>query len=379
VSRSQNTEAEEDNTQKNKCQAASRQSSKTQDKEIAISGEKTKGKKKKKVGKNPSASADEHSLLGSIEGGSSDPDERSTELLLAEAMTSAKGNKDPTPPRNVWNTSLKLTASEDNNDDSEFSVMGREDETGTDKQEVAEPQHQSFGFLGNFELKSGFGEDDDDSGDFKPTFSGSFTTQGNEATAFGDQFFKEDKDSSTAQMADQEGWSFEADDLDVDRLISEVTSDKRKDEITSLDDVFKFDSELALASPGGSSSGGDVGASNLAEQHDIAALLAGRRKLVKKTLSLEDLEDALVDEANTTDSESDAAGVAVDSKLSARKMVTSLNVTFDEDNLISSEAARETLGTLTAAGTSASESSSSVGNSPNPRKVKGKSKKKKKR
>ena len=54
----------------------------------------------------------------------------------------------------------------------------------------------------------------------------------------------------------QEGWSFEADDLDISRLIAEVVSHQAKmheeaatvpttEEKTSLEDIFKFDSELA--------------------------------------------------------------------------------------------------------------------------------------
>ena len=77
--------------------------------------------------------------------------------------------------------------------------------------------------------------------------------------------------AETSTKSNQEGWSFEADDLDVNRLIAEVvndvtlkpasltenssTSQKEKDnqeEKTSLDEVFKFDSELAVAANAGS-------------------------------------------------------------------------------------------------------------------------------
>merc|ERR1719461_952206 len=83
--------------------------------------------------------------------------------------------------------------------------------------------------------------------------------------------------AETSTKSNQEGWSFEADDLDVNRLIAEVvndvtlkpasltenssTSQKEKDnqeEKTSLDEVFKFDSELAVAANAGSTNREDV-------------------------------------------------------------------------------------------------------------------------
>jgi len=51
------------------------------------------------------------------------------------------------------------------------------------------------------------------------------------------------EESGETKTSTNEGWSFEADDLDVNKLLAEVTPPTAEDK-TALEDVFKFDSEL---------------------------------------------------------------------------------------------------------------------------------------
>lgn len=152
-----------------------------------------------------------------------------------------------------------------------------------------------------------------------------------------------------ARDQDKEGWSFEADDLDVNKFLAEAASaatsppvDPEAEEGVSgekpqLEDVFKFDSEIAAAE-----------------------VQEGVRVSKQNAASLEDLNEALMDDD--------------DDEANNEKMTSSLNVTFDEDNLVSSSSARESMGLSTSIGET---TDSSVGNSPNPKKNKGKKKKKK--
>ena len=94
-------------------------------------------------------------------------------------------------------------------------------------------------------------------------------------------------------------------------------------------------------------------------------------------MSLEDLKDALANDSNQEDSESDFKPANRAESTSNKKMTTSLNVTFDEESLIPSATARENIASGTSVGSTSD--GSSVGNSPNPKKNKGKSKKKKRR
>jgi len=170
-----------------------------------------------------------------------------------------------------------------------------------------------------------------------------------------------DSESSLA-LADQqppadpkEGWSFEADELDVDRLIDEVVGGggAREDvdeEKTALEDVFKFDSELALK----------------AVKHDQDEDDDEEEGARKMTVSLDDLKDAL--DADEDDEEEEG---------SKRKMTSSLNVSFDEESLIPTAQARESLSNASS-GCVGSTSESSVSSSPNPKKG-GKGKKKKRK
>ena len=171
----------------------------------------------------------------------------------------------------------------------------------------------------------------------------------------------------------KEGWSFEADDLDVNRLIDEVVGKEDEDnednadanedvveeEKTPLEDVFKFDSELALSKR---------------EEEEEEEDEEGGDLSKKKSHSLENLENALAKEKEAEGS------MKANDEAKTGKMATSLNVTFDEDNLISCAAAKESLTSASSAGhnTGGNTSESSVGSSPNPKKS-SKGKKKKKR
>jgi hypothetical protein len=168
----------------------------------------------------------------------------------------------------------------------------------------------------------------------------------------------------------KEGWSFEADDLDVDKLIDEVVGGAAaanvvdEEKKTPLDELFKFDSELALKA-------GDAGEDNDEEEEEDDDKVEGARKM---TVSLDDLNDALEEEEEEENHER-----KVSTAKDSRKMTASLNVSFDEESLIPSAEARKSLSTATSSSAGVgSTSESSVGSSPNPKKNKGKRKKKKK-
>ena len=215
----------------------------------------------------------------------------------------------------------------------------------------------------------------------------------------------------------KDGWSFEADDLDVNKLISEVTSgqpdegdeedevklevsskkssrqqSEEKDESperaqscekTPLEDVFKFDSELhedmdQEEDPGESSKADEVSQEDEAEPEPSEE---------SKPLSFaEKVKQSQMTQEATTEDESETETAVSKVKSVESKMTTSLNVTFDEANIVSAKEARDALasekGQQSSTGggsTSGNESSTSLGNSPNPKNNnKKKSKKKKK-
>jgi len=155
------------------------------------------------------------------------------------------------------------------------------------------------------------------------------------------------------------GWSFEDDEMDVNKLLSEVVGDGESpvtnspeetgEERTALEDVFRFDSEIAD------------------EETDMKQ---PSTEGTSKSLSIDDLNDALKDE---TDSDAEGA-VHVGNRRRCESMTT------DDEN--GSEANRnKSLGTSMSssyAGTT-SASEGSVSNSPNPRATKSKGKKGKKK
>ena len=155
----------------------------------------------------------------------------------------------------------------------------------------------------------------------------------------------------------QEGWSFEADDLDVNLLLQQTLQNSlNAEEKTSLDEVFKFDSELAAAETG-------------VKKVDVMA---------KNDDGWNDLDDALsADENKVTEDDSD------NNKTAWKSMSTSYNVKMEDSKTSESENELRQRKGLSQSYCSTSglttESESSVGNSPNPRKTTKKSKKSKKK
>merc|ERR1712223_1328478 len=211
-----------------------------------------------------------------------------------------------------------------------------------------------------------------------------------------------------SNKSNQEGWSFEADDLDVNRLIAEVVNDvttipslltessstnqKDKDNLeekASLDEVFKFDSELAITANAGSTNSDDDDN------------MEGVASLNDQTNASDNHWNNLNTEGETSEDDNAKNVISYSSKVKESKMSKSLNVKVDgennkiekdansdNDNNISSTAIGSSrnqingksssslsqslvLGTTTEGTTS----ESSVGNSPNPRKTTKKSKK----
>jgi hypothetical protein len=169
----------------------------------------------------------------------------------------------------------------------------------------------------------------------------------------------------------QEGWSFEADDLDISKLIAEVVNHQQQknleslaasvasgvEEKTALDDIFKFDSELVS-----SRHRNDDNYDNDDDDNDA-----------------EDEKSSNVATTTTDDSENDYQVTSAE-KCSKKVMSTSLNVAYEEaassdSNLRGATSLTQSL----VCGGSTSAESSSVGNSPNPKKNKNKSKRKKRR
>ena len=179
----------------------------------------------------------------------------------------------------------------------------------------------------------------------------------------------------------QEGWSFEADDLDISRLIAEVVSHQAKmheeaatvpatEEKTSLEDIFKFDSELA-----GTSRRRHVGRDHDNEDDD--------NNNEDEDEDDEEKSSNIATTTTTDDSENDYQ-VSKDIGTSKKVMSTSLNVGYEENvgGGVTGECdlrgATSLTQSLVCAGSTSAESSS-VGNSPNPKKNKNKSKRKKRR
>ena len=211
-----------------------------------------------------------------------------------------------------------------------------------------------------------------------------------------------------SNKSNQEGWSFEADDLDVNRLIAEVVSDdiikppsfiesssttqkdkEKQEEKASLDEVFKFDSELAITA--------NVGSTNSEEDDNME----DDTSLNDKTATSKNHWNNLNTEEETSEDDNASNIIQYSVKTKDSKMSKSLNVKVDgENNKIEKEASSDNdnntissvfgssrnqhngkatsslsqslvIGTTTEGTTS----ESSVGNSPNPRKTTKKSKK----
>merc|ERR1711971_1252134 len=172
-------------------------------------------------------------------------------------------------------------------------------------------------------------------------------------------------DSESEKVSDQEGlnanqgtskdgWSFEVDEEDVNKLLETeetegaVAVEQASEERTDLEDVFRFDSEMHED----------------AEEEEAAAQVREQQR--KKSVSVDDLNDALMEE--TTD-ESEAEGAAVP--------IPNKEESVAESNS-NAEPAKPILGTsMSSSYASSMESESSTTNSPNPRSSQSKNKNKK--
>merc|ERR1712192_272913 len=158
---------------------------------------------------------------------------------------------------------------------------------------------------------------------------------------------------SANQGTSKDGWSFEVDEEDVNKLLETeetegVAVEQGSEERTDLEDVFRFDSEMHEDDEG-----------------EEAAAQVGEQQR-KKSVSVDDLNDALMEE--TTD-ESEAEGAAVP--------IPNKEESVAESNS-NAEPAKPILGTsMSSSYASSMESESSTTNSPNPRSSQSKNKNKK--
>merc|ERR1719430_1744830 len=156
---------------------------------------------------------------------------------------------------------------------------------------------------------------------------------------------------SANQGTSKDGWSFEVDEEDVNKLLETeetegVSVEQGSEERTDLEDVFRFDSEMH------EDEGEEEAAAQVGEQQS------------KKSVSVDDLNDALMEE--TTD-ESEAEGAAVP--------IPNKEESVAESN---AEPVKPILGTsMSSSYASSMDSESSTTNSPNPRSSQSKNKNKK--
>lgn len=165
-------------------------------------------------------------------------------------------------------------------------------------------------------------------------------------------------DSESEKVSDQEivvtteeskdGWSFEIDEEDVNKLLeASPTEGEPSEERTDLEDVFRFDSEMRE------------------EQEEEEERKIGEH--ASKSLSVDDLNDALMEET-TDESEAEASASVPESK--------------EEDNGLACSSVGETVKAVCGTSMSSSyassvDSESSTTNSPNPRNAQNKNKNKK--
>jgi len=165
-------------------------------------------------------------------------------------------------------------------------------------------------------------------------------------------------DSESEKVSDQEvvvtteeskdGWSFEIDEEDVNKLLeASPTEGEPSEERTDLEDVFRFDSEMRE------------------EQEEEEERKIGEH--VTKSLSVDDLNDALMEET-TDESEAEASASVPESK--------------EEENGLACSSVGETIKPVCGTSMSSSyassvDSESSTTNSPNPRNAQNKNKNKK--
>ena len=189
----------------------------------------------------------------------------------------------------------------------------------------------------------------------------------------------------------QEGWSFEAeDDLDVDLLLKstaengtslaadEVDQKGDEDEKTCLDEVFKFDSELAaVRRRGGNQRRGSEDSSE-----KLVAVSSAKETAAKETDGWNDLDDAFSVDDMAAEDDGEKASLNVklgsSSSLDQQGLACATSESENETELRQRKGVSGVSSTATGVTTSEGETSS-LGNSPNVRKTSKKSKKSKKK
>merc|ERR1719242_1562280 len=156
---------------------------------------------------------------------------------------------------------------------------------------------------------------------------------------------------SANQGTSKDGWSFEVDEEDVNKLLETETEGvsvgQGSEERTDLEDVFRFDSEM-----------------HEDEEEEEAGQVGEQQR--KKSVSVDDLNDALMEET-TDESEAEGASVPIPNKEDPAPESSS-----------NAEPAKPILGTsMSSSYASSMDSESSTTNSPNPRSSQSKNKNKK--
>jgi len=158
--------------------------------------------------------------------------------------------------------------------------------------------------------------------------------------------------SKTKGKDSKDGWSFEIDEEDVNKLLEKenIREPDEKEERTALEDVFRFDSEMRDEDTAGPAKNGAEGVGG-------------------KCVSVEDLNDALRDDTD----DSEAEGIPITKRRESTDSENDVSTEFKECKPLPGTS----LSSSYAETTDASESS--VTNSPNVRATKSKGKKGKKK
>eukprot|EP00095_Tigriopus_kingsejongensis_P005566 maker-scaffold12_size759060-snap-gene-2.15 protein:Tk05566 transcript:maker-scaffold12_size759060-snap-gene-2.15-mRNA-1 annotation:"breast carcinoma-amplified sequence 3-like protein" len=136
------------------------------------------------------------------------------------------------------------------------------------------------------------------------SYSGSFRSRGSSFADSESSFKGEEEAEARREKEQPDGWSFEADDLDVTKLITEATVVKESEK-PQLDDVFKFDSEMAVEDTDEADEGVASDSDKLSFADKLKFNLARHSSKPEASVSLEDLKDALEDEEDDDEEEED--------------------------------------------------------------------------
>lgn len=211
------------------------------------------------------------------------------------------------------------------------------------------------------------------------------------AAAEDDSEDNENATSGTGSGSKQEGWSFEAeDDLDVDLLLKstaenatsvaadEVDQKGDEDEKTCLDEVFKFDSELAAVRRRGNQRRGSEDSSE-----KLVAVSSAKESAAKETDGWNDLDDAFSVDDMAEDDVGEKASLNVklgsSSSLDQQGLACATSESENETELRQRKGVSGVSSTTGVTTTNSEGETSSLGNSPNVRKTSKKSKKSKKK